>query len=287
MSREVLVIGPPGVTHTHTIIYLPVADFDQYAVIRALKAPRFWRKKEGKGARISVVTRLPSTRWVIPFYAERTPARLGSELWKLFWRERQDGFLGKPVSKFWALWPTQATRSDDTSVDSTGWLASIIFDEARKVPHGLDGIILMGSGQGCATALRTLIAWDLKIGAFCGLFGWLPPLIEGPGLKKSPKIYGKRSKIYGERWFKNRMFLAMRADPTEFESLLLALSDPRKTEKEILDREVLGECLCDVVADMERHYYTISGRHGYQKGGNKSGDFITDLAKFLVSVVSG
>ncbi len=73
--------------------------------------------------------------------------------------------------------------------DSAARIVELVRDEAEAV-GGLDKVFVAGISQGCATGLYTLLKYDLCVGGFIGICGWvagkgeLDGMMEGEGRGK-------------------------------------------------------------------------------------------------------
>jgi pimeloyl-ACP methyl ester carboxylesterase len=168
----------PTSPHTHTIIFLPYSSVSPPEFAKSLRICR----AAGKGA--SLLEHFPHVKWVIPYYSERTPESWTEIKWSEYWERRAGASIEDKAG------PVPA----DSLQDSTYHIQDVIYNEMLSA-GGQDKCILAGIGQGCATAVRTLITYDLCLGGLVALGGWLPPLPE-------------RVLKFGKEWFQTKMHFA-------------------------------------------------------------------------------
>ena len=154
-SDTAFTIFPTTKEHTHTAIVLH--DIGSHG--EALAAN--FRESKISSDR-TLMEFLPSWKWVFPSAYLRERDDTIQE-----WREWFD--LRSCASPNGGPYQGQQVLGLDMSIK---FIQGVIEKESKKV--GSKQIVLVGMGQGCATAVLALLVSQWELGAFIGLSGWLP-----------------------------------------------------------------------------------------------------------------
>ena len=146
-------IVAPSATHTHTIIFLHGRGSDAITF-----ASEIFESQDSSNQFFPAL--FPSVKWVFPCAKERWAAA-ERELWHQW-------FDIPSVDKPWEGIDVQRAGLQESAAQ----IQDIIRVETELV--GVDKVFVAGISQGCATAIFTLLTYNLRIGGFIGLCGWLP-----------------------------------------------------------------------------------------------------------------
>ncbi|KAL6721133.1 hypothetical protein ACLMJK_000233 [Lecanora helva] len=154
LDFEPLHIILPLLTHTNTIIALHG---------RGSQGPEFADElfESKTSSSLTLQQHFLHCKWVFPSSQERFSTVFHEELNEWF--------------DIYSL--TDPSSREDLQIkglrDSLNFLQQIIEKEATFVGSA-SRVVLLGLSQGCETALMTMLAGNLRLGAFVGLNGWMP-----------------------------------------------------------------------------------------------------------------
>jgi len=155
--------APLGGSHSYTVIFL----HGRGSLGHELAEDLFDSKASDRRTLAEI---FPSVKWVFPTSRLRNSARAAHDFPSI-------AHHVNPMSQWFDIWSIE-DRSEKPELmleglrESIADLLDVIRKEAKEVP--LESIILGGISQGCATAIMTLLASNLRIGGVIGLCGWLP-----------------------------------------------------------------------------------------------------------------
>jgi lysophospholipase-2 len=169
-SDTTTIVAPQGDKHTHTVIFLHGRED-----CGTWFAHDFFDLKASDGRTLAEI--FPYNRWVFPTAKRRFSAKYNHEFENSSFKDAFKGEKFDIISQWFDIWDVRDPEDRKELMlpglqESIRQITDIIVEEAQILP--LEGIILGGISQGCATAILALLSSEMHLGGFIGWCGFLP-----------------------------------------------------------------------------------------------------------------